>query len=127
MVHDGPLIVHGSPRAATCSHLEDHATERPDINSAVATCASTSNDLRGHVHWCSGHGALATLTCGVVFCGEGPTLASNEFGSAKVYELDHSVVIEQDIYDVLVRVNKECSGSQLTLGLDVAMHHTSVV
>lgn len=45
VVHDGPLIIHGSPRAATGSHLEDYAAERPYVDSAVTPCASTSNDF----------------------------------------------------------------------------------
>jgi hypothetical protein len=41
---------------------------------------------------------LTALACGVVFRGEGPTLASNKFSSAEIDELDNSVVIEQDVY-----------------------------
>lgn len=103
VVHDGPLVVHGRPGTATSSHFEDHAAERPDINSAVAAGASAANYFGRHVHGCTGHGALVTLTCGVVFGGEGPTLASDDFCGAEVDKLDYTVVVEENIWVALVR------------------------
>jgi hypothetical protein len=63
----------------------------------VAAGTSAADYFGGHVHGCSGHGALAALTCGVMFSGEGPTLAGDELCGAKVDEFDDSVMVEEDI------------------------------
>ena len=54
-------------------------------------------------------------------------MASDEFGGAEVDELDDSVVVEQDVWVWLARVNHDRIRSKFTLGLDVAMHNTGVV
>jgi hypothetical protein len=97
MVHDRPLVVHGCPGPSTSGHFEDNAAERPHIDGAVAACRPAADYFRGHVHGGSGHGALAALTGGVVFGGEGAALAGDEFGGAEVDVFDYTVVVEEDI------------------------------
>lgn len=102
MVHDGPFVVHGRPRATTGRHFEDHAAQRPDVDGAVAACAAAFDDFGGHVHWCAGHGALLAAARGVVN-GKSPTLARDKLGSAEIDKLDDTVVVEEDIWTGLVK------------------------
>jgi hypothetical protein len=94
VVHDGPFIVHGRPGAAACGHFENHAAEGPDINGAVTTGRSASDDFGRHVHGRAGHGALAALAC---IGGDCPTLAGDELCCTKVDVLDYTVMVKQDI------------------------------
>lgn len=55
VVHNGPLVVHRCPWAAACCHLENDATKRPDIHSAMAASTASLDNLGGHVHRCTGH------------------------------------------------------------------------
>jgi hypothetical protein len=96
VVHDSPLVVHGRPRATTSGHFENDATERPDVDGTVAAGTTTLDHLGGHVHGCSGHGALL-FTASSVVDSEGPTLACDEFSGAKINELDYTVMVEEDI------------------------------
>lgn len=100
VVHDGPLVVHGSPRAAAGCHFENHAAQGPDIDSAVATGAATLDDFGRHVHRGAGHGTLFAAARGIVHS-KGPTLASDELGSAKIHKLDDTIVVEEDVWTTL--------------------------
>ena len=106
VVHDCPLVVHGRPRSATSSHLENDTAERPDINRAVTAGTAATDYFGRHVHRCSGHGALAALTCGVIVNSEGTTLAGDELCGAEVNEFDDTVVVKQDVCIALARGQK---------------------
>lgn len=97
MIHDGPLVVHVCPGTTTSYHFEDDAPEGPDVDGAVAPEMRAPDDLGRHVHWGAGHGALAALTRGGVFGGEGAALAGDYFCGAEVDEFDDAVVVEEDV------------------------------
>lgn len=94
VVHYGPFVVHGCPGTATGCHFENHAAERPYVDGAMATGGAAADHFGGHVHWGSGHGALAALTR---VGGEGTALSCNEFSGAEIDIFDYTVVVKQDV------------------------------
>lgn len=99
VVHDGPLVVEGSPGAAPRAHLENDAAERPDVDGAVAAFVETLDHFGGHVHRGTRHGFLFprhAAGAGVLRL-EGFALAGDDLGGAEVDEFDDAVVVEEDV------------------------------
>lgn len=94
VVHDGPLVVERGPGAATGRHLEDDATEGPDVDGAIAPRVLAFDHLRGHVHRGAGHGFIGFAGFGGH---EGFALAGDDFGCAEIYVLDDTVMVEENV------------------------------
>lgn len=97
VVHDGPLVVKACPGPATCRHLENHAAERPDVNSTEPSAGMALDNFRRHIHRRTGHGVLATLTRATTVGGHCLALTSDDLRGTEIYELDDAVLVKQDI------------------------------
>ena len=58
VVHDGPFIVEARPGTAAGAHLENNASERPDVDRSETAFVGAFDDFRRHVHWSASHGLL---------------------------------------------------------------------
>lgn len=132
VVHDCPLVVEVSPRAAARRHLKDDAAQRPNVDRSEMSGVFAFDHFGRHVHGRTSHG-LIRLGAGKVLY-EGAALPGNELGGTEVYVLDDSVMIKKDIYwDLLVNKNLQKQPednqkrSRLTLWFDVAMGNFQVM
>lgn len=97
VVHDRPLVIEAGPRSPPSGHFENDTAERPDINGAMAASIRASDDLWGHVHWRSGHGALTPLTSSTS-TSKSLALSCNDFSGSEINEFEDPVMIQQNVY-----------------------------